>query len=490
MMKKEIFLFSLLFPSCITAKEDILSSWKSMSPETDFLEPPSCDTTFNEQKDIADKASNDLIEQGWETTDGHLIFTSGNAFGNNPESVYGFIWFHKVPLFQMSEIDAIMWLGCTPPDLEYFSFRSYMFSTALEPFPKRIESEIPIFASLGDSVNNLRFHTSGGSVSPNNLNKTGGLIISANIPTAQIITDTLISNGFPENSMNYDWMPSSILNMSSVPHTPFDGNMIQEAYQMLYRVSIFHNEEDGERYTNSAFPIRMFHPPSTIEKDLAPLPTQIEKGTGTNENEYENDLNSLTSETISFWENKQCHQTRQVQLYPIDIEGILNCIPNGINCGGDNRDAAYFSDYDASYTLQPEGNASFLMVTGVNHNVSGKATYANLVVESAPQDQGVFNVSCNGRVGVNSNVYEGTASIFAPDLENTNALYAFAVSRNCTALSLLAGDGELGCLDVTSDMVSETDPFRVVSRAYLEAATTTGPSYDELLWPLVTEFVC
>jgi hypothetical protein len=369
---------------------------------------------------MMDAATNDLLEQGWETTDGHLIFTSGHMFGNNPVSLYGILMFHDFPLFQMSDVDAIMWLGCTPPDLEYFSMRSYMFSTATEHFPNRIASELPIFASLGDSANNLRFNSSGGSSSPSNLNKTSALIISANHPSAYALSDALVANGLPDGAVNYDWMPSEMLDMASQPHTPFDGNLIPQAYQFLFRVSIFHNDDDGKRYTDSAFPVRMFHAPSHIEKDLAPIPTQIPRGTGTNEDWLQNDFNSLTDATVTYWSHKQCKATRQVPLSPIDIEGILNCIPNNIACGGDNRDAAYLSDYYASYTLQPEGNASFLMVTGVNHNVSGKATYANLVVETAPQDMGVFNMSCNGRVGINSDVRRKRERESQRERENEN----------------------------------------------------------------------
>jgi hypothetical protein len=87
--------------------------------------------------------------------------------------------------------------------------------------------------------------------------------------------------------------------------------------------------------------------------------------------------------------------------------------------------------------------------------------------------------------------FEGTAGVFDPDNANANALYAFAVSRNCSSLSSLVNDDKFGCLEVSDDMVSKKgDPFRVVSRAYLEPGTKTGPSYDEIQWPTVTEFVC
>jgi len=366
------------------------------------MNPPDCDTTFVEQEHTAQAATDDLVAAGWEVTDGHMIFTSAHSFGNNPSSVYGLFFFHDFPLFQMGEMDAIMWLGCTPPDLEYFSARSYVFSKSART-QDPIKSEVVEFASLGDAMNNLRFNSTGGSRSPDNQNRSSAIIISGNQPSAGALADALEANGFPRAAVNYDWMPPSILNMDS-PHTPFDLNLVPESYQFLFRVSLFRDAAAGERYANSAFPLRMFKAPSGIPEDLIPVPTQLARGTGTNEEAWRGGLENLTTSSESFWAAKGCANARTVDLYPIDIEGLLDCVPNIKQCGGDNRDAAYFSDYDASYTLQPEGNASFLLVTGVNHNASGKATYANVVVETAPPGDGVFNATCNGRIGVDSTV--------------------------------------------------------------------------------------
>ena len=51
--------------------------------------PPNCDSTFEQQEQTANAVKEDLVAAGWEVTDGTMIFTSGHAFGNNPESVYG-----------------------------------------------------------------------------------------------------------------------------------------------------------------------------------------------------------------------------------------------------------------------------------------------------------------------------------------------------------------------------------------------------------------
>ena len=37
-------------------------------------------------------------------------------------------------------------------------------------------------------------------------------------------------------------------------------------------------------------------------------------------------------------------------------------------------------------------------------------------------------------------------------------------------------------------MLAKRSTLRIVVRAYLEAATMTGPAYDELVWPKVLQF--
>ena len=107
-------------------------------------------------------------------------------------------------------------------------------------------------------------------------------------------------------------------------------------------------------------------------------------------------------------------------------------MPEHIECGGDNRDAAYFSDADEYFTL-PKDGSSFLLVVGVDHNATGKATYGNLVVETAPPDQGVFNSTCDGVVGTDSRYFGGTAAPFAAPFaaaaRAADQLAAVAVSR-------------------------------------------------------------
>lgn len=216
---------------------------------------------------------------------------------------------------------------------------------------------------------------------------------------------------------------------------------------------------------------------------VSQVPTQLPKGTGTDESAFVAPLGDLEAGAIAWWGQKGFQKTAALELGPIDIEGIDDCVPNRTSCGGDNRDAAYLSDYTKAWTLPADASA-FLLVLGVDSNATGKATYGNVNVEACPRDGGVFNISCNGLAGVDSRSFPGTAAPFAA---TGDALYAVHASRDCDALEATAGR-QLLCIQVDCEGVLHCDSLRVVARAYVEVATTTGPSYDELARPRVLEF--
>ena len=95
------------------------------------LAPPECDVSYKQQQQIAASTLSALEAAGWTHSAGKLAFTSGHHYGNNPQSVYGLIYSDiagkgLLPLFGIGPADAVLWVGCTPPPLQYFSMRSYL----------------------------------------------------------------------------------------------------------------------------------------------------------------------------------------------------------------------------------------------------------------------------------------------------------------------------------------------------------------------------
>lgn len=457
------------------------------------VRPPECDVNYDVQQTMAKAARDSLVAKGWKVREGLLRFASGHMYGQNPQSRYGLMEFNDtligdMPLWTLGPTDAIFWVGCTPPPLEYFSMRTYLMlgqDQGNQSFEER-----NLFASLGDAANNLRFNTTGGSSSPGNINRTASLVISGNLPSGAAVTDALVGAGLPAGAINHDWMPPSLLHMKRSEFTT-----VEEGYMNLFRVSLFDDAAERERYVNSTWPVYMMWAPRGVPVEPAPVPEQRHRGTGTNESWLAPAVASLASSANETMGAAGYGVSQAVQLSPIDIEGVLDCIPHDKLCGGDNRDAAYFSDRQATYTLADA--SSFLLVLGVNHNMSGKATYGNVVVETLPSaDAGVFNISNNGQFGTDSRSFGGSFAPFTRGAQLPDALFAVAISRDCAALAkellpTIQPYGELkSCLQMPDDLLHKRKPplLRVVTRAYLEPQTQTGPAYAELVWPRVLRF--
>ena len=77
----------------------------------------------------------------------------------------------------MEPDEAIVYVGPTPPEVKYFSYRSYISSRW---FPEENTSR-QIFASLGDQINNFRIKTgiSFGDNSPAPYNRETMIITTA-----------------------------------------------------------------------------------------------------------------------------------------------------------------------------------------------------------------------------------------------------------------------------------------------------------------------
>jgi hypothetical protein len=159
-----------------------------------------------------------------------MRYTRGNAFGNNPSGLYGvWDWLLGLPVFYLGPQDAVLWVGCTPPPLAYFSARSYVFSS---PWP----NATVLFASLGDSNNIETVNTTAGGP----CNRTTAIITTGEVAgvvaghcrwrgfkarqplllhcagdlnTAAAVTNALVAAGLPASAVNVDLIPPSLVTM-------------------------------------------------------------------------------------------------------------------------------------------------------------------------------------------------------------------------------------------------------------------------------------
>ena len=181
------------------------------------------------------------------------------CFGNNPSTPYlvdklppypGLVYGGRVtdaPInpankglwldYFMEPDEAIVYVGPTPPEAKYFSYRSYISNRWI---PEK-NTFVQIFASLGDQINNFRINTgiSSSHTSSGPYNTQVMLITTADRGTNERVRRAALLSGYPTNIMNDDIIPSGLVRMGT-------GNT-SDTFTIIHRVAFFANETLGRR---------------------------------------------------------------------------------------------------------------------------------------------------------------------------------------------------------------------------------------------------
>jgi hypothetical protein len=164
------------------------------------------------------------------------------------------------------------------------------------------------------------------------------------------------------------------------------------------------------------------------------------------------------------------HATEQ----PVDWyywEGYTG-VQKEINEMGPSSDAV--GPRTAGSFLLPSGEGNFTIVYGVNHEATGKATYASLTLYEDNLWIGLGAAYANDFPSSVAAYLEGLPPD-NPAVKNADKLYAWKVAWDCT--------GEEHCLQIQNPdcanlHLSDSSPFKLLFRLYLEPATKTGPEVE------------
>jgi hypothetical protein len=350
----------------------------------------------------------------------------------------------------------LLFIGKTPPECKYFSFRSYVYDRYFPDEGKRKR----IFASLGDPLNLMTIKTDGNST----FNASTIIVMAADeMINDRVIAAGIAAAGFPASIMNSDVIPPQLVRMGL--------DQEDDKFLMLTRLAFFEDQNAGKEYMNGTA-ARVFRlTPMTVSNLTEPYGTPALRVRGTG-NTSELDLTSTLDElrVAILKENEGANVTElttQVWLY----EGY-DGLQRGIDVIGENRDTPYLRT--DNFTLG-KGSNEFLIVYGVNHAMTGRATYCNF---------GVYGADVlNGVGAVEDMDLTGTAESYLPDNPLDKYLYVYKVSRNCNEANCLVVPWGMKAHGIESDQ-----PAFIGFRAYLEEATKSGPSWSEIVYDRVIKF--
>ncbi len=429
-----------------------------------------------------------------------------SAYGNNPTTKY-LIYFvppapgyeveerikqitstlgvseNVTPFWNLGPDEAVVFVGRTPPECRYFSYDHYIIHRTID------DERRWIFANVEDTVNNLIINTEGtpNGSSGDSFNQTTVIIITADKGIDQRIRAAAQSAGYSDNITNTQVLPPAILNLGLENDS--------DTFAAFIRPALFNDTEAGDDYINNT-PATIFRITSnnTTELDPYDYPELRVRGTGQTEFDLVDDLEELRIAILDRYNQSNATELPTSQGVPIGSDAIQR----GINAVGPDNDAAYlwsanqtissptppFFDTSQYYPFLRDpaitlGNNTeeFIIVYGVNHVATGKATYSNFCIYGADV--------WNGVRAITDEDFSGSAEEYLPDNPNAKYLYVYKLARNCTEEDPYCYEVPYG---VGARGIELDQPLFVAWRAYLEETTKTGPSYSEIVYDRAIKF--
>jgi hypothetical protein len=428
-----------------------------------------------------------------------------SAWGNNPSTKY-LTYFvppapgHKVPelfskiaktlglsgksasFWNIRPDEAVVFVGRTPPECRYFSFDPNVMSRTYGNETRWL------FDTFDDTLNNLIIKTDG---TPNGLpgnpfNQTTVIITTADRGINQRIRTAALSAGYSGSIINTQELPSSMLNLG-VENT-------SDTFTILIRAALYKDKQAGNNYLNNT-PATIFRitPNESAKLDPYSYPEIRVRGTGKTEFDLMDDLEQLREAILNKYSGLNAKELPTSIANTVGNDGIQR----GIDSAGNSHDCCYLwsANQTADLPTPPFFNTSgfypfmrysqvtlsndpndFIIVYGVNHVATGKATYSNF---------GVFGADIYNGIGAISNLdFNGTADAYLPGNPNAKYLYVYKIARHA--------NGDSHCFEVPTGPgaygIRLDQPLMIQWRSYLETATKTGPSYSEIVYDRAIKF--
>lgn len=387
----------------------------------------------------------------------------GWCFGNNPTSPYGGYALPRAPgqtapnagedeaglstTWRLGADEAIVLIGRTPPRSAYFGLTSYLFDRDDGQGGRKT-----IFGSLGDTLNQdvLARDDDGDGA----FGATTVVIHAADAGVTARARAALEQAGYPAAAANLQTLPDT--------YVRFGLGAADDTLSVLFRLALPEDEAAAQAYRDAPpWRVLRLSPAAPPTLDPLPVPALRPRGTGDTEEALAPAVAALREAILA----------AHPGLVAVELDTTANdladweCVSEEKSCNGDNRDTVY--PVTDPFVLPP-GPEQSVVVYGVNHAATGKATYANFALYGLAQAVGV--------VAVASPDMPGSAAVYLPGHSDADKLYAYRLMRSCPASDSYCVEVPGGCPGVDDFALA-----LIAFRAYVEPSTQVGPLSSELL---------
>ena len=390
--------------------------------------------------------------------------------------------------------EAVVFLGTTPPEMTYFGFTGYLYDryryseevqkppncTAAgkddRPSPPSSFNRIPVFASLGDTINNRTVRVSGAKKNP--FLKDVVFILTADQKVERQVRKALHKAGYGDGMINTIVAPQDLVQLG----VDSESDSLLFLIRMATKITPMNPNPAVESYMASPGRLLRLTPKKSSRLDPFPPPELRVRGVGNTEVKLLPLVDQLGKAILNTFNNYKAEPISTVNWY----EGY-NCIENSENCMGDNRDTPYVLPgfnplaHIPYQDLTLNDEKEFFVVYGVNHKATEKAIYSNISVYGWQRKCSPVVIGDEDMVG-SANAYLGS------DDPAADMLYAYVIARP-------GGCNEIGmsdfCREVSFDCkggVSSGEPIAIGFRAYVEPKTNVGAAYSEIVLDRIVKF--
>lgn len=386
--------------------------------------------------------------------------------------------------YKLRPDEAIILIGKTPPPAQYFSFRSYLgfvqnkpekdYRGAITAGNEKTGAYHNIGASMGNQINNYRIWTEntpeGAPGDPFSSNTI--IITTADREINGQMREVLTESGFSQDIMNDDNIPIGLVNMGLEKG--------KDAFSFLMRASNWIDSDIGWDYINNledyVTVLRITPKTPTQTLNPWPVPDLGIRETGTTEFQTvpnaRRELDHLRNEIIKKYGSEGFnHVDLNTDFWILEgFEGIFQDVPVYY----DNRDAVYLKTDD----FKLETDDDFVIVYGVNHLQTGKATFFNTSFYGEEHWNGV----------VGANITEESQEQYSADeyfpmgYENAKCYYALKMARKTEEGNEVIIPYSTGNPKGSAYGVDNNKEAYVGFRIYLNQKTKLGPASFDIIW--------
>jgi hypothetical protein len=400
-------------------------------------------------------------------------------------------------IFRLRPDEAVVYLGPTPPQCDYFSFTVFLWVRHKDSLVPRGDWMV---AAVNDPLNSALIRTEGNGTP---FGKQTMVIFTADRGVYDRVAALAREAGYPESMINPYVIPSGLLNLGVLPETP-----LADSFVILMRTANFASKAEGDNYLSDDHYARVWRVTPEQAPALDPFPTpDLRVRKWKSESDLYPDLNNglerLKNAIIAKTPHVSCESYESIRWFAESRDVLEETDPDSPLyhkfVAGEASDTPYLrtslSGEAANFTL---GNDDMVVVYGVNHAATGLATYSSFGVygdwvtcscqDNPPQYVfGCGDRSWNGVVSMTSHAFPGSAEEYIPGDPMAPYLYAvkvlrqppedtqdtyFVVVPTATPDHPCASPGY--CLGLN-------DPIIIGYRAYLNPATASGADYDDII---------